>query len=99
MQRGQRNRRTTKRRWNTVTLLAGGGAPGIITRGNASQGRWDASQTYKTGVECKTENRACGACGGRSRLKRSWQKQCSQKCRQRIYLERKAQAAVGYFAA
>jgi len=31
--------------------------------------------------------------------KRSWQKRCSQKCRQRIYLQRETQAAVGYFGA
>src|SRR5215469_2061770 len=39
----------------------------------------------KREIGCKTENRACGACGERFRPKRSWQKQCSQKCRQRIY--------------
>ena len=52
----------------------------------------------KQGTGCKAENRACSACQRSFRPKRSWETQC-QKCRQRIYLQRKTQVAVGYFGA
>ena len=47
----------------------------------------------------KIEIRACPACGRDFAVTRPWQKQCTPRCRQRAYVQRKTVGAVGYFGA
>lgn len=47
----------------------------------------------------KTETRACNGCGREFQITRPWQKQCSQRCRQRTYRTRQAIPTPGYYGA
>ena len=44
----------------------------------------------------ETNLRACSACGKDFLVVRAWQKQCSPRCRQRTYVQRQSETAVGY---
>jgi len=47
----------------------------------------------------KLGSRACTGCGGDFRVTRPWQKQCSQRCRQRVYVQRQIVTALNYYGA
>ena len=63
------------------------------------QAQRDASQREDEGEGQETEARLCSPCGGEIRPMRSWQKQCSPRCRQRAYVQRQAESSVGYYGA
>jgi hypothetical protein len=43
--------------------------------------------------------RGCNGCGNQFLPKRSWQKQCSQRCRQRAYVRRQPVRTQSYYGA
>ena len=43
--------------------------------------------------------RACSACGKDFLIVRPWQRQCSPRCRQRTYVQRQSETAMGYYGA
>ena len=47
----------------------------------------------------KTSLRACSACDKEFLVMRPWQRQCSPKCRQRTYVQRQSETALGYYGA
>jgi hypothetical protein len=47
----------------------------------------------------RNETRVCNGCKEEFRPAREWQKQCSQACRQRAYLNRQSEAPEGYYGA
>ena len=47
----------------------------------------------------QTEIRACTGCGCDFVVTRPWQKQCTPRCRQRAYVERRTLVPVGYYGA
>ena len=47
----------------------------------------------------ETETRPCFQCGINFRPARFWQKQCSPRCRQRTYVQRRPESPVGYHGA
>ena len=47
----------------------------------------------------KSSLRACSACGKEFLVMRPWQRQCSPKCRQRTYVRRQSETALGYYGA
>jgi hypothetical protein len=59
----------------------------------------DASQHEQGESLDKTEIRACVGCGRDFVLTRSWQKQCTPRCRQRAYVQRKTRTPIGYYGA
>jgi hypothetical protein len=59
----------------------------------------DASETQDVEILPKKEIRACTACGRDFLVSRSWQRQCSQRCRQRAYIQRKTTVPLGYYGA
>ena len=50
---------------------------------------------YSTGLG----KRLCTGCGRDFQPKREWQRQCSPRCRQRAYVERRNDGAVLYYGA
>jgi len=67
---------------------------GVVTHFPAHS---DASQ-QNLGVSIgKSVTRACVGCGMDFVPIRFWQRQCSPRCRQRTYLERKAILPIGYY--
>src|SRR5207248_2558983 len=65
---------------------------GIIPGMTHFQPQRDASQREDEGEGKETEARLCSPCGGEFRPTRDWQKQCSPRCRQRAYVQRRAEA-------
>src|SRR6266576_50678 len=55
----------------------------------------DASETEDGEILPEKELRACTACGCDFVVVRPWQQQCSQRCRQRAYLQRKTTVPLG----
>jgi hypothetical protein len=47
----------------------------------------------------KINLRACSGCGKDFCVTRSWQKQCSPRCRQRTYVQRQSETPTGYYGA
>ena len=47
----------------------------------------------------KANMRACSACGKDFLVMRPWQRQCSPRCRQRAYVRRQSETALGYYGA
>ena len=47
----------------------------------------------------KSEIRACTVCGRDFEVQRPWQRQCSPRCRQRAYVQRKITRPIGYYGA
>jgi len=47
----------------------------------------------------QTQIRACTGCGRDFLVMRAWQRQCSQRCRQRAYIQRKCSVPHGYYGA
>ena len=43
--------------------------------------------------------RACKACGKDFLVVRPWQRQCSPRCRQRMYVQRQSETPMGYYGA
>src|SRR5438552_13291764 len=72
---------------------------GIIPGMTHFQPQRDASQREDEGEGKETEARLCSPCGGEFRPTRDWQKQCSPRCRQRAYVQRRAEGVVGYYGA
>lgn len=63
---------------------------------------WAVCDASKAGVDLaawRNEIRACAACGEPFRPKRQAQMQCSHRCRQRSYVQRRAMTTLGYYGA
>ena len=59
----------------------------------------DAFQREDEGEGREIEVRPCSGCGSEFRPARSWQKQCSARCRQRAYVQRQVEVPLGYYGA
>ena len=59
----------------------------------------EASQPKSEPDIAEPQTRVCVPCGRKFRPGRTWQKQCSPRCRQRAYVERKNLNAMGYYGA
>ena len=55
--------------------------------------------THGKATDIEIVLRLCSACGKPFRLKRSWQKQCSARCRQRAYIQRQPTRTLCYYGA
>ena len=62
-----------------------------------SQARSDALPQEQVKSSSESETRVCAGCGIDFVPSRFWQRQCSPRCRQRTYLERKAVLPIGYY--
>jgi hypothetical protein len=64
---------------------------------------WTARRDALRGKDEETigqsETRLCTACGSEFQPVRSWQLQCSPRCRQRRYVQRRAVTPLGYYGA
>jgi hypothetical protein len=67
---------------------------GLVTH---SQAHSDALQQNLVVSVGESELRACAGCGKDFAPCRPWQKQCTPRCRQRTYVERKAILPIGYY--
>src|SRR5229473_5775232 len=67
--------------------------------GNAPFSLLEPHVTHGTPKGTQVGVRACNGCGSPFRPKRSWQKQCSARCRQRTYLRRQPTKTVSYYGA
>jgi len=67
--------------------------------GNASFSLGEPRVTDGTHMDIQIGPRACNGCGVPFRPKRSWQKQCSARCRQRAYVRRQPMKTVSYYGA
>ena len=70
-----------------------------MTHRDAFLGACEASAERDGRFLDKSEIRACTGCGRDFEVQRPWQKQCSVRCRQRAYLERKSATPIGYYGA
>jgi GTP cyclohydrolase I len=59
----------------------------------------DASETQDGEILSEKEIRACTACEHDFVVMRPWQRQCSPRCRQRTYIQRKTTVPLGYYGA
>ena len=66
---------------------------------NASFRLSEREVTHRTARDGQTMLRACSGCGREFRPKRTWQKQCSPRCRQRAYVKRGPIRTYGYYGA
>jgi hypothetical protein len=55
--------------------------------------------THDVSGRSPSDVRVCQECGERFRPKRTWQKQCSPRCRQRAYVRRSPIKTSGYYGA
>jgi len=70
------------------------------TAANASFRPLDSDVTHGgQSRDRQVELQACDGCGNRFRPKRSWQKQCSPRCRQRVYIKRQPISTPPYYGA
>ena len=67
--------------------------------GNASFSLDEPRVTHGARTDIQIDVRACSGCGRLFRPKRSWQKQCSARCRQRAYVRRQPMKTVSYYGA
>jgi hypothetical protein len=67
--------------------------------GNASFSPDKLCVTHETPTATQISACVCNGCGGPFRPKRSWQKQCSQRCRQRGYVQRQPTRTELYYGA
>ncbi len=67
---------------------------GVVTHFPA---RSDALRQNRGVSVDESEARACAGCGIGFVPSRPWQRQCSPRCRQRTYVERKAILPIGYY--
>lgn len=72
---------------------------GYKTEGNASLGSFAQLVTHGMDGTISVGFRACETCGKQFRPKRSWQKQCSARCRQRAYIQRRPLPTLFYYGA
>jgi len=70
-----------------------------IPRMTLSRPYGDASSAAGDLTDWRNEIRACEACGEPFRPRRRAQSQCSHRCRQRSYVERRAVTTVSYYGA
>jgi hypothetical protein len=61
--------------------------------------RRDAFQRQAEKSIGKTHLRACSACGKDFLVMRPWQRQCSPRCRQRMYVQRHSETPMAYYGA
>ena len=61
--------------------------------------RHDAFQKEAEESISRSSLKACSACGKDFLVVRPWHKQCSPRCRQRTYVQRQSQTAMGYYGA
>jgi hypothetical protein len=66
---------------------------------NASFGPFEPLVTDETATDTEIVLRPCSACGRPFRPKRTWQKQCSARCRQRAYIQRQPIRTLSYYGA
>jgi hypothetical protein len=59
----------------------------------------DASRAEGEGQGWESEQRLCKGCGTHFHPQRTWQKQCSQRCRQRAYVQRHSAMPLSYYGA
>src|SRR5438045_9297742 len=67
--------------------------------GNASFSLNEPCVTHQTSTATQIVECVCSGCGNPFRPKRLWQKQCSQRCRQRAYVKRQPLRTELYFGA
>ena len=67
--------------------------------GNASFSLYKPRVTHRAPTDTQVGERVCSGCGGSFQPKRSWQKQCSGRCRQRAYLRRQPIRTELYYGA
>jgi hypothetical protein len=72
---------------------------GYRMAGNASSSVYERPVTHERAPATKIELHTCSGCGNQFRPRRSWQKQCSQRCRQRAYTKRQPVRTPPYFGA
>jgi len=61
--------------------------------------RRDAFLTNSGCSDASVLRRACGGCGREFNATRIWQKHCSPRCRQRLYVQRQLDLPPGYYGA
>jgi uncharacterized OB-fold protein len=67
--------------------------------GNASFSPFEPRVTDERATDTEIVLHPCGACGRLFRPKRTWQKQCSARCRQRAYIRRQPIRTLPYYGA
>ena len=67
--------------------------------GNASSSVYERPVTHQRAPATQVDVDTCSGCGDKFRPKRSWQKHCRQRCRQRAYVERQPVRTPPYFGA
>jgi hypothetical protein len=66
---------------------------------NASFSLLEGRVTHVTTTDTRNDLPACTSCGTPFRPKRPWQTQCSARCRQRAYVQRRPLRTLFYYGA
>jgi hypothetical protein len=66
---------------------------------NASFSLYEPRVTHETPTATQIGECVCNGCGNPFRPKRPWQKQCTQRCRQRAYVQRQPTRTELYYGA